>query len=188
MYLCLFIFRIYLLFCVTNIMNLTVKVSHFFFYILILLKLCYFSYHCSVKSHFEPHPIITPQSFVQNNTIFGNHTTFYFQHVIFSFHTHNSSTIHMIQIHKFKTLALPTFPIFFIFNSYSHTHSNLKRASSIPKLFFFHIYFFLILSFAPIQPQYFTLFKFTSSKPCLFFTSGFFSIYNSSSITYFIYF
>ena len=51
----------------------------------------------------------------------------------------------MIQIHEFKTLALPSFPIqnfFFIFNSYSHTHSNLKRASSIPKLFYFHIYFF----------------------------------------------
>ena len=32
--------------------------------------------------------------------------------------------------------------VFFIFNSYSHTHSNLKRASSIPKLFFFsHIFF-----------------------------------------------
>ena len=83
----------------------------------------------------------------------------------------------MIQIHEFKTLALPSFPIlsfFFIFNSYSHTHSNLKRASSIPKLFFSHMYFFLILSFAPIPPQYFTLFKFTSSKPCLFFTCFFF--------------
>ena len=51
----------------------------------------------------------------------------------------------MIQIHEFKTLALPSFPIqnFFIFNSYSHTHSNLKRASSIPKLFLFsHLFFF----------------------------------------------
>ena len=68
--------------------------------------------------------------------------------------------------------------VFFIFNSYSHTHSNLKRASSIPKLFFFfsHIFFFffIILSFATIPPQYFTLFKFTSSKPCLFFYMLFF--------------
>ena len=75
------------------------------------------------------------------------------------------------------------FNFFFIFNSYSHTHSNLKRASSIPKLFFSHIYFFLILSFAPIPPQYFTLFKFTSSKPCLFFTCVFFS--STSSIPVF---
>ena len=59
--------------------------------------------------------------------------------------------------------------VFFIFNSYSHTHSNLKRASSIPKLFFFSHFFFLIHSFATIPPQYFTLFTFTSSKPCHFF-------------------
>ena len=66
------------------------------------------------------------------------------------------------------------FVFFFIFNSYSHTHSNLKRASSIPKLFFFSHIFFLILSLATIPPQYFTLFKFTSSKPCLFFYMRFF--------------
>ena len=79
--------------------------------------------------------------------------------------------------------------VFFIFNSYSHAHSNLKRASSIPKLFFFS-HFFLILSFATIPPQYFTLFKFTSSKPCLFFfyMRFFFSSTSSIPVFFFLFF
>ena len=130
-------------------MNLTVKVSHFLFYILILLKLCYFSYHCSVKSHFEPHPI------TRHNLLFK--TTPYLviiQHFIF-----NTSSFNMIQIHEFKTLALPSFPIqsfFFIFNSYSHTHSNLKRASSIPKLFFFFFFFLTFIFFNSLICTYST--------------------------------